>query len=93
MEKELDLRLTQVSLVLLANDVNPAEGAALAGLSQHEAAETLLLEGFTVLTNNSGALPFFATNATRWLADFYKNQGDMEQAEKYRAMLRDSGSR
>ena len=70
-----------------------AEGAALAGLSQYEAAETLLLAGFAVLNNDSGALPFFATNATRWLADFYKNQGDMEQSAKYRAMLGDSGSR
>ena len=88
-----------ICLVALAKDhwrtagATSAEGAALAGLSQYEAAESLLLEGFTVLNNDTGALPFFATNATRWLADFYKDQGDMEQAAKYRAMLGDSGSR
>jgi tetratricopeptide (TPR) repeat protein len=61
-----------------------AEGAALAGLGQIAAAEALLLSSVTTLRNDSSAQRFYVDIATRWLADFYQQQGDLQQAKKYR---------
>jgi len=70
-----------------------AEGAALAGLGQTAEAEKLLLDGVSTLRNDSGALPFFVENATRWTAAFYRTQRNFPEAAKYAAMLRSDGRR
>jgi tetratricopeptide (TPR) repeat protein len=64
-----------------------AEGAALAGLRQYAEAEPLLLSSFNVLRNDTGALPFYITNAMRWLAEMYDDSGRPVEAARYRAML------
>jgi len=66
-----------------------AEGAALAGLKQYDEARTLLAASFAKLKNDSGALPFYVRNATRWMADLYKGLGEPDEAAKYVAMLRE----
>jgi tetratricopeptide (TPR) repeat protein len=65
-----------------------AEGAALAGLRQAAQAEPLLLEGLKALRADSGALPFYVNNAMRWTADFYRKQGNLQEAAKYEALLK-----
>jgi tetratricopeptide (TPR) repeat protein len=82
-----------ICLLALAEDhwrtagATSAEGAALAGLNQSKKAEELLLKGFTALSADNGALPFFADNATRWLAEFYDDRGEPEKAATYKAIL------
>ena len=70
-----------------------AEGAALVGLGHFSDAEPLLLTSVTALRNDSGALRFYVANATRWLADFYQKQGNVQQAAKYRDLLNDDDGR
>ena len=38
---------------------------------------------------DAGALPFVVDNATRWVADYYKKQGNAKEAARYQAMLQD----
>jgi len=64
-----------------------AEGAALAGLGKFVAAETLLLQSFDVLTQDSGALPLHVTNTTGRLAELYLAWGKAEEAARYQVML------
>jgi hypothetical protein len=47
----------------------------------------MLLSSFSVLREDTGALPFYITNATRWLAGMYDDMGQPAEAAKYRAML------
>ncbi|MEX2124361.1 MAG: tetratricopeptide repeat protein [Woeseia sp.] len=63
-----------------------AEGAALTGLHRYNEAEKLLLESFNVLRSATGALPFYTSNATRWLAKLYQTLGQPAEAAKYLAM-------
>ncbi|HLU07404.1 MAG TPA: tetratricopeptide repeat protein [Woeseiaceae bacterium] len=63
-----------------------AEGAALAGLQRYDEAEKLLLDSFNVLRKDPGALPFYTSNANRWLAKFYNARGRPGEAAKYLAM-------
>jgi len=70
-----------------------AEGAALAGLGQKAAAEKLLLEGLAALRADPGVLPFVINTATRWVADFYRKQGNLPEAAKYQAMLQGKNDR
>lgn len=60
-----------------------AEGAALSGLGRNNEAEPMLLQAVAILGADSGALPFFVRNATRWLAGHYVQTGQKEQAKKY----------
>ena len=68
-----------------------AEGAALAGLGDQDAAEPLLLKGFTVMQNDSGTLPFYMVYASRWLADFYDQNGQPAKAAEYRSIAQSGG--
>ncbi|MEQ8207674.1 MAG: tetratricopeptide repeat protein [Woeseia sp.] len=70
-----------------------AEGAALSGLGRSDEAEPMLLQAVAVLDADSGALPFFSRNATRWLAAHYEKTGQTAEAAKYQQMLRDSSRR
>jgi tetratricopeptide (TPR) repeat protein len=63
-----------------------AEGAALAGLQRYAEAEPVLLESFNTLRNDSGALPFYVSNASRWLADLYRALGRPDEAAKYQVV-------
>lgn len=64
-----------------------AEGAALAGLKRFADAEPILLSSFNTLHDDTGALPFYIRNATRWLANMYDDMGRKAEAAKYRSML------
>jgi tetratricopeptide (TPR) repeat protein len=64
-----------------------AEGAALAGLGKLAEAEPLLLQGYAVLSEDGGAVPFLQESATRWLADFYRASGDADKEAQYRSRL------
>lgn len=61
-----------------------AEGAALAGLKQYDAAEALLVDSVRILRSDSGALPFFVSSAKRWAFDFYRTLGRNDEAARYR---------
>jgi tetratricopeptide (TPR) repeat protein len=63
------------------------EGAALAGLGEYAEAETLLLQSLAVLDTDPGALPLFARDTKRRLADLYRAWGRPRDAAKYTAML------
>ncbi len=65
-----------------------AVGAALAGMGRYDEAEKLLLDSFRILRNDTGALPFYITSATRWLANMYQVSGRPAEAQKYLAMLK-----
>jgi hypothetical protein len=65
-----------------------AEGAALAGLGHTTDAEELLLEGLAALRADAGTVPFQVDSAARWTADYYRKQGNLQEAAKYQAMLR-----
>ena len=69
-----------------------AEGAALAGLGQYAAAETLLLDSYAKLGEDSGALPIVVADTTRRLADLYSAWGKSDEAARYQAMLDESDS-
>jgi tetratricopeptide (TPR) repeat protein len=64
-----------------------AEGAALTGLRQFAAAESLLLQSFAVFRDDAGALPVIVANNTRRLADLYKRWGKPDAAARYTALL------
>jgi hypothetical protein len=70
-----------------------AEGAALAGLHQYEAAERLLLESYGVLTNDSRALPVFIAGTRRRLASLYNDWGKLDRAAIYLASSGESERR
>ena len=70
-----------------------AEGAALAGLGRYAAAETLLLESYATLSEDSGALPVVLTTTTRRLKDLYTAWGKPAEASRYRALLDGGNSR
>ena len=69
------------------------EGAALAGLQRYDEAEKLLLESFSVLRSDSGALRFYTSNASRWLAKLYQSLGRPAEAAKYLAMRAEGENR
>ena len=69
-----------------------AEGAALAGLGQYAAAETLLLDSFANLGEDSGALAIVVTDTTRRLAELYSAWGKPDDAARYQAMLDEGDS-
>ena len=62
------------------------EGAALTGLGQYQAAETLLLESLAILKGDVGALPAFVTDTERRLADLYRRWGKPEEAARWLAL-------
>ena len=70
-----------------------AEGAALSGLGQYAEAEIRLLESFDTLKEDTGALPMVLTIATNRLVDLYTAWDKPAEANRYRAMLDDAGSR
>jgi tetratricopeptide (TPR) repeat protein len=60
------------------------EGAALAGLRRFDEAEKLLLASYKVLHEDTGALKFYVTSSSRWLAKLYQAMGQPEKARRYR---------
>ena len=60
------------------------EGAALAGLRQFDEAEKLLLASYKVLHEDRGAMKFYVTSSSRWLAKLYQAMGQPEKAGRYK---------
>ena len=61
------------------------EGAALAGLRQFDEAEKLLLASYKVLHEDRGAMKFYVTSSSRWLAKLYQAMGQPEKAAQVQA--------
>jgi len=66
----------------VAESVN---GAALAGLGDYPAAEKQLLQGYTLLKDDSAALPMYRTLARSYLEDLYRRWGRPQDARRYAA--------
>jgi tetratricopeptide (TPR) repeat protein len=60
-------------------------GAALAGLGRYSEAEEQLVHGYTILSNDGGALPMYRTLARRYLEDLYRKWGRPQNARRYEA--------
>jgi len=60
-------------------------GAALAGLGRYSEAEEQLVHGYTILSNDDGALPMYRTLARRYLEDLYRKWGRPQDARRYEA--------
>jgi tetratricopeptide (TPR) repeat protein len=60
------------------------EGASLVGLKQFDEAEKLLLASYKVLHEERGAMKFYVTSSSRWLAKLYQAMGQPEKAGRYR---------
>jgi hypothetical protein len=56
------------------------EGAALAGLRRFAEAEGLLVESYTVLSNDASAIPMFVNQASERLVSLYEAWGKPEKA-------------
>jgi tetratricopeptide (TPR) repeat protein len=63
------------------------EGAALAGLKRYAEAEPLLVDSYALLSEDSGAMSIFVTEAAQRLADLYSAWGKPEKAAQYLATL------
>ena len=63
------------------------EGAALVGLGQTAQGAKLLVEGLAALRADTGALPFFLDNATRWAEEYQRKRTAAQDAVKQTAML------
>jgi hypothetical protein len=63
------------------------EGAALTGLKDYEAAETLLVESYALLSANESAGVNRLRDAARWLVGLYEAWGRPDAAARYRAEL------
>jgi hypothetical protein len=62
------------------------EGAALTGMQRYAEAETLLVDGYTVLSNDANAIPAFVDEAGRRLVSLYEVWGKPDKAAKVLAM-------
>jgi tetratricopeptide (TPR) repeat protein len=60
-------------------------GAALAGLGRYSEAEEQLVHGYTILSNDDGALPMYRTLARHYLEDLYRKWGRPQDARRYEA--------
>jgi tetratricopeptide (TPR) repeat protein len=58
-------------------------GAALTGLGQYNDAELHLMHGYTILSNDAGALPTYRTLARHYLEDLYRAWGRPHDAMRY----------
>lgn len=58
-------------------------GAALAGMGKYAEAEAQLVYGYTILSNDQGALPMYRTLARRYLEDLYRKWGRPQEARRY----------
>jgi tetratricopeptide (TPR) repeat protein len=61
------------------------EGASLSGLGRFDEAETLLLDGFGVLSRDSGALRVYVRESQRYLEQLYTTWGRPDDAARYAA--------
>jgi len=69
------------------------EGAALVGLGQAAPGSKLLVEGLAALRADTGALPFFVNNATRWAEEYERERSGARDAPKQTAMLQSNKNR
>jgi tetratricopeptide (TPR) repeat protein len=60
-------------------------GAALAGMGRYPEAQEQLARGYTILSNDGGALPMYRTLARRYLEDLYRRWGRPQDARRYAA--------
>jgi tetratricopeptide (TPR) repeat protein len=62
-------------------------GAALTGTGNYPEAERQLLEGYTILNNDRGALPMYRSLARRYLEALYRSWGRPGEARRYAAVV------
>jgi tetratricopeptide (TPR) repeat protein len=62
------------------------EGAALTGLQKYAEAEVLLVDGYTVLSNDANAIPAFVDEAGERLVSLYEDWGKPDKAAQVLAM-------
>jgi tetratricopeptide (TPR) repeat protein len=62
-------------------------GAALTGMGNYAAAERQLLDGYTILNNDRGALPMYRSLARRYLEALYRSWGRPGDARRYAAVV------
>ena len=67
-------------------------GAALAGMGKYAEAEERLLQAYTVLRNDDGALPMYRKLARHYLEDLYRSWGRPSDAMRYAAAADASAS-
>lgn len=60
-------------------------GAALTGMGRYSEAQEQLVHGYTILSNDGGALPMYRTLARRYLEDLYRKWGRPQDARRYAA--------
>jgi tetratricopeptide (TPR) repeat protein len=60
-------------------------GAALTGMGKYSDAQDQLVHGYTILSNDDGALPMYRTLARRYLEDLYRRWGRPQDARRYAA--------
>jgi hypothetical protein len=72
----------------LAESVN---GAALTGIGEYGDAEQHLIHGYTILSNDAGALPMYRTLARHYLEELYRAWGRPHDAKRY-AVTADSSA-
>ena len=59
-----------------------AEGAALAGLQQYDAAEALLKDSWSSLSESDEVSVYFVAASKRWLIDYYRTTGQDDEAAR-----------
>jgi tetratricopeptide (TPR) repeat protein len=62
-------------------------GAALGGMRNYPEAEKWLLDGYTILNNDSGALPMYRSLARHYLEGLYQSWGRPGDAKRYAAIV------
>jgi tetratricopeptide (TPR) repeat protein len=62
-------------------------GAALTGMGNYAEAERQLLDGYTILNNDKGALPMYRSLARRYLEALYRSWGRPGDATRYAAVV------
>ena len=62
-------------------------GAALSGMRQYPEAERRLLDSYTILNNDSGALPMYRALARQYLAGLYRSWGRPGDARRYAPLV------
>jgi tetratricopeptide (TPR) repeat protein len=62
-------------------------GAALTGMGNYPDAERQLLDGYTILNNDKGALPMYRSLARHYLETLYRSWGRPGDAKRYAAVV------
>ena len=69
------------------------DGAALAGMGEYPEAESHLVHGYTILSNDSGAPPMYRKLTRGYLQDLYQRWGRPHEAQRYAAATPPSAQR